>query len=309
MIELRDVEVVDTIAKFGGIHPAACELGLSQPALTKRLKAIEERLQLTLFHRLPRGVKLTPSGELYLARGADLLIHANDFADALKRHKSGDDGALRIGVKPGVHDVFFRNCMAAFASQFPNVHLMIDMNSSPILCRAIRSGALDFAIVGLDYEDEFGDDPALHDSLVFEPLFRLPLEVVVRKDHPVLSKSAGPYDILSYPLACPEPPPVMLRNMEAAAQSAGLTFNGPNILIDDYEFILRLLTRSDFWTGTFQANNPDLQKRGRFEFLAMPEVLPTMTIGVAARKTWAMPPAAIKLIEMMTSFGSDWKYS
>ena len=308
MIELRDVQIVETIAKFGGIHHAACELGLSQPAITKRLQAIENRLQLTLFHRLPRGVKLTPSGELFLARGAELLIHASDFAEALDQHKSGDDGTLRIGVKPGVHDVFFRNCMAAFSTRNTNVRLEIEMKSSPVLCHAVRSGNLDLAIVGLNYEDEFGNDPALHESLNFESLFRFPLEIVVRKDHPVLSKDADPNDILRYPLACPAPPPIMLRNMERTAQESGFVFNGPRIIIDDYGFILRLISRSDFWTGIFEANNPELLKRDNYNYFFRPEFLPPMIIGVVTRKTWAMPPAATKLIKMIKTYGREWKY-
>lgn len=302
MIEIRDVEVVANIAKVGSIHLAAADMGLTQPALTKRLKAIEDRLGLTLFHRLSRGVKLTPSGELFLEQGAKLLIHARDFNASINLHKSGDDGLLRIGVMPGVNDVFFRRCMASFAVDHPNARINIITNSSPGLCHAVHEGRIDLAIVGLGYEDEYGDDPVLHESFSFEALFELPLEVIVRKDHPILTQGVEVENIVKYPLACPTPPSLMSRNWQRLAQEKRSTFKGPQIIIDDYEFILQLIARSDFWTALFEANRSAITQREQYGFITRHDLVPSMTVGVVSRKTWAMPPAAAKLVEMIRTY-------
>ena len=303
-IELRDLMIVRNIATYGSIHAAAAELCLSQPALTKRLKVIEEKIGLTLFHRLPRGVRLTPSGETFVARSKELLVHARDFETVIKRHQQGQDQTIRVGVKPGVHDIFFRKSMIAFSQDYPNVNLAIDMNSSPTLCSSIRAGHLDVAIVALDYEDEAGNDPALHPSLNFQPLFELPLEVVVRNNHPILDQlEDDPEQILRFPLACPVPPPAMVRKMKSKAKSMGLDFIGPNILFDDYEFILSLVASSNYWTGIFEANNDELKKKDRFRYFFLPEILPPMTIGVVTRSTWVTSPSAENLINYVKRYG------
>ncbi len=302
-LELRDLVIVSNIATYGSIHAAAAELCLSQPALTKRLKVIEEKIGLKLFHRLPRGVRLTPSGETFVARSKELLVHARDFETVIKRHQQGQDQTLRVGVKPGLHDIFFRKSMIAFSQDYPNVNLEIEMNSSPTLCSSIRAGQLDVAIVALNYKDEAGNDPALHPSLKFQPLFELPLEVVVRNDHPIFDQHKNaPEQILQFPLACPMPPPAMISNMKSKAKSIGVTFNGPNILFDDYEFILSLIARSNYWTAIFEANNDELKKKDRFRYLFLPEILPPMTIGVVTRSTWVTSPSAENLINYVKRY-------
>ena len=305
-LELRDLVIVSNIATYGSIHAAATELCLSQPALTKRLKVIEEKIGLTLFHRLPRGVRLTPSGETFVARSKELLVHARDFETILKRHQEGQDQTLRVGVKPGVHDIFFRKSMIAFSQDYPNVNLAIDMNSSPTLCASIRAGQLDVAIVALNYEDEAGNDPALHPSLNFQPLFELPLEVVMRNDHPILNQlKDDPTQILRFPLACPAAPPAMIRNMKSKAKSINVDFNGPNILFDDYEFILSLVARSNYWTAIFEANNDELKKKDMFRYFSIPDILPPMTIGVVTRSTWVTSPSAENLINYVKKYGEN----
>lgn len=206
-VQLRDIEIVQTIAAFGAIHSAASELGLSQPALTKRLKSIEDRLQLVMFHRLPRGVRLTSAGKIFLDGGAELPVHAADFQEEIFLHRAGHKENLRVGIKPGLNDIFVRRSMTSFAKSYPKVKLKIQLSSSPTLCQAVRSGELDFALVGLGYEDDLGEDPALHESLSFEPMFLMPLEAIVRKSHPILSNLGNPSDILNFPLASPPPPP------------------------------------------------------------------------------------------------------
>ncbi len=306
MIEIRDIKIVTEIADSGSIHLAARNLGLSQPALTKRLHAIEERLQARLFHRQPRGVRPTRLGEYFLAKGADLVLHAQDVFGALQLQKSGQEGSFRLGVKPGLHDVFFRQSLIEFSAEHPKVRLEIVSRSTPSLCEDVKCGRLDLAIVGLGYSDNEKDDPALDEHLHFQPMFHLPLDLVVRLDHPYLESAQGYGEILAYPVACPEPPLFMLRNMEAAAEHAGIEFDGPRILFDDYDFILRLVSCSDFWTAIFRANREAIESRNQFVVLPAEPVFMPMTIGIVRRRTWAMPASAETFIDVLRRNGSEY---
>ena len=254
MIEVSDIKIVAQICKAGSIQMASAEIGLTQPALTKRLQAMEERLGFELFQRMPRGVRLTRLGELFLNQGSDLVSHARDIEAELNRHKMGEEGSLRIGVRPCIQSIFFRKTLIAFSSEYPGIHLKIDTRDAAVICDAIRAGQLDFAVIALGYEDETGFDPVLHPSLKFDPLFEMPISVVVRKAHPALSANNPALEILKHPVACETPPASLQRRMTKMAQNAGIAFDGPRILVDDYDFILRLVSRSNFWTTVFSEN-------------------------------------------------------
>ncbi|MEO0368937.1 MAG: LysR family transcriptional regulator [Pseudomonadota bacterium] len=299
MIEMFDVRMTAQIAKSGSIHMAAQEVGLTQPALTKRLQAMEERLGFQVFHRMPRGVKLTRLGELFLLRGEDLLLHAKDITADINRVKLGEEGSLRIGVKPIIQSTFFRRSLISFATKHPGVQLKIDTREVPLLCKGVREGQLDFGIIGLGYEDEYGADPLLHTSLKFEPLFTIPVAIVVRKDHPVLSSDVSAEDLLNYPIACETPAASVMRNMMKIAQDAKIIFDGPQILVDDYDFILRLVARSNFWTAVFAGNEKEIRKTGKYEFIWLDQMIPPMTLGLCSRKNWSKPLAAQMFIETL----------
>lgn len=299
MIEINDVRIVSEIAKAGSIHLAAAGLGLTQPALTKRLKAIEERFGFRIFDRLPRGVRLTELGDLFAKQGADLLLHSRDLEETLRRYKAGEQGALKIGIKPCIQSVFCRRSLIAFSSAHPGIQLKIDTREVPVLCDAIREGHLDFGLVGLGYEDEYSADPVLQNSLKFDPLFKIPVSIVLRRNHPVTKGTPTAEDLLRYPVACEPPPSSVRRSMTRRAQDAGIPFEGPQLQVDDYDFILRLVARTDFWTALFSDNDGEIKKRKLFRVLSIPELVPPMVVGLCYRPNWSMPDAAAMLIERL----------
>ncbi|MEM8918455.1 MAG: LysR family transcriptional regulator [Pseudomonadota bacterium] len=305
MIEISDIKTVSQISKAGSIQLAASEMGLTQPAVTKRLQAMEERLGFEIFRRMPRGVQLTRLGEVFVRQGSDLINHADDIEAEINRYRTGEEGSMRIGVRPCIQSIFFRKSLIAFSIEYPGIHLKLDTRDAPVLTDAVRAGQLDFAIIALGYEDEFGADPVLHPSLKFEPLFTLPISIVVRKDHPVLEASGSTNEILRYPIACETPPASIQRNMTHIAQAADIPFDGPRILVDDYDFILRLVARSNFWTSVFSENERELRRRNQFAFIRDDTLVPAMTVGVCARKNWSMPLTAQKLLDTLSANVSD----
>ncbi len=299
MLEVGDIRIVSQINKAGSLQLASSEIGLTQPALTKRLKAIEERLGFEVFQRMPRGVQLTELGELLLTEGADLLSHARDVEATLSRHMVGEEGTLRVGVRPCIQSIFFRKSLIAFASEFPGIHLKIDTREASVICDAVRTRSLDFAVIALGYEDETGADPALHPSLRFEQLFVMPVSIVVRKAHPLTAANQRAIDILKYPLACEPPPASLQRHLKRLAQSEGVAFDGARIIVDDYDFILRLVARSDFWTSVFSENENEINRSGQYAFLREDTLIPPMRIGICSRRRWTMPTLARNFVDTL----------
>jgi len=84
MIDLKDLEYLLMVSKTGAINKAANRLGITQPALTRRIQRLESQFELRLLDRQPKGVKLTKIGEDFLASSQQLLAHSRDFEAAMK---------------------------------------------------------------------------------------------------------------------------------------------------------------------------------------------------------------------------------
>ena len=72
------------VAEEGAIMRAARRLHITQPPLTRRIRQLEEELGTPLFERLPRGVRLTPAGELLLPRARAILAAVDDARSAVR---------------------------------------------------------------------------------------------------------------------------------------------------------------------------------------------------------------------------------
>lgn len=306
MIDIKDIEYISVISNAGGIQKAAKIVGLSQPGLTKRVKNLEDKLQLRLFDRLPKGVQLTQAGEIFLAKGRKLIAHKNDFQGFLQDYQQGKGGVISVGMKPGMENAFFRRSVVQFMKEFPDTNLEISIDATPILAEKIKNGHLDFAMGALGYADEHGGELVLSNDIEFEPLFKIPLEVFVRKEHPVLDKLDDPTALFEYPLICPTPPLELFENLKEAYRQKGASILRPHIQVDDYSIIYELVERTDMWSATFSSNHTKLELADKFVMLGSSPLMPPMTIGLVKRKTWAIPPGAQNLIEIMKLHAKEW---
>ena len=306
MLDLKDIEYVAAISRAGGIQKAAKTVGLSQPALTKRVQNLEARLKLQLFDRLSKGVKLTQAGEVFLAEGQKLIAHTHDFQSLLSDHQQGKGGFITVGIKPGMEDAFFRKSVIEFMQNFPGTHLNISIDATPTLAQKIKNGQIDFAMGALGYADKHGGELVLSSDLEFEPLFNIPLEVFVRKNHPVLGRNTDPAALFDYPLICPTPPLALFESLKAAYAKRGQFIERPHIQVDDYGLIYDLVERSDMWSATFASSHTKLNLADKFVLLGESDLLPPITIGIVKRATWAINPSALNLIDIMKNNAKDW---
>ena len=306
MISLKDISYVAVIANAGGIQKAAQAIGLSQPALTKRIRNLEDSLDLKLFDRLAKGVRLTQAGEVFLAEGKKLVTHSNDFHDLIKLYQDGRGGLITLGVKPGLENAFFRRSVVEYIEKYPETNLQISIDATPTLASKIRDGHIEFAMGALGYADEHGSELVLSNDLEFEPLFNIPLEIIVRKGHPVLDAEDDPMALFDYPIICPTPPLELFNNLKEAYLERGSKIERPHVQVDDYSIIYELLERSDMWSATFASNHIKLELADKFVMLGQSPLLPPLTIGLVKRKTWAINPNAKNLIDIMKSHAKDW---
>src|ERR1700730_11318912 len=97
-MELRHLRYFVAVGDEQHYGRAALRLRVVQPALSRQIQDLEEEVGFKLFERLPRGVKLSPAGKLFLEDARRILQEVNEAAARAARVARGQSGTLRVGV-------------------------------------------------------------------------------------------------------------------------------------------------------------------------------------------------------------------
>ncbi|AMS13088.1 transcriptional regulator [Pseudomonas chlororaphis] len=136
-MNLHHLLVFHTIAKTGSITACAKALNISQPALSRELRKLEERFGLTLFERQPRGMRLTHAGEV-LAEYADRLFDIARTADlAMKELASARIGHLSIAASNTIGTYVLPRVLARFRSNNPGVKVCLFVGNTAQVSQAV----------------------------------------------------------------------------------------------------------------------------------------------------------------------------
>ncbi|UUZ75258.1 LysR family transcriptional regulator [Polaromonas sp. P1(28)-13] len=99
-MELRHLRYFVGVAELGSVSRAAEKLFIAQPALSAQIRQLEEELGVSLFVRLPRGVRLTQAGESFLVDARAILARAQQATVRVRERQSGQRATLRLGLVP-----------------------------------------------------------------------------------------------------------------------------------------------------------------------------------------------------------------
>src|ERR1700740_518272 len=165
-MELRHLRYFVAVGEGEHFRRAARRLRVAQPALSRQVQDLEEEIGFQLFERLPRGVKLSAAGKLFLEDSRRILQEVNEAAARAGRVASGHSGTLRLGFAEnaswrGVVPDSFRR----FREQQPAAELQLQPAASLEQLEAIRSGRLDAGFVNFMPNA----DPELHELAVADP--------------------------------------------------------------------------------------------------------------------------------------------
>lgn len=167
------------VAEHGSIRAAARAIHLTQAALTKALKQLEDDHGVALFVRKASGVQMTASGQRLLTR-ARLVLRQIELADEELRHAQGDEtGMVRVGITPYVMLAGLGEAFRWFRQRYPRVALRVVEGLVARVVPGLRDGSMDFAVVA-----DSGDLGTSEFHRV--PLLTEPQTLVVRAGHPVL---------------------------------------------------------------------------------------------------------------------------
>ncbi len=164
-MELREVRSFVTLAEQLHFGRAARVLSLSQPALTKQIRRLEEELGGALFTRTRRSTQLTALGEMFLRGARVTLRDFDELLDRTRRTAAGQTGRLRIGF--GFHTFeLVPRIVVRLRKSVPSMELTLRDMSTAEQVEALRSERIDIGFVRLPVGEEFQTLPVIEDRVM-----------------------------------------------------------------------------------------------------------------------------------------------
>lgn len=121
------------LVEQGSLARAARELGLTGPAVSRRLSQLEQRLGVRLLARTTRRMSLTPEGELYLAEGRRILGEIDALEQTLNRSRAEPRGLLRVHATFGFGRRQLAPAISEFIRLYPAVDVQLQLTDQPML--------------------------------------------------------------------------------------------------------------------------------------------------------------------------------
>jgi len=225
---LMPLKYVDAVAKAGSIRKAADAMAITSTALNRRILAIEDELGVQLFERLPKGVRLSSAGELFLHH---IRMQMSDL-DKVKSQIADLKGERRGKVKIAGSQATLTSFLPQQIQQYRQSHPLVDFE---VLTRDRAQAEQSL----LDHSTDL--------ALVFEPVQLSDVQILLTVKQPVYAlmsehhvlatkKKVRLSDCLSFPIAMPTQAYGVHKLLHLAAQKRMLTIK-PCIESDNFVFL------------------------------------------------------------------------
>ncbi len=167
-VDIRQLEYFVAVAEQESFTKAAANVHLSQPALSKIVKNLEEELKVELFDRSTRKLKLTDAGEIVYQEALKLTASLTDLTLRLDNLMNSPTGTIRIGIPPLIGTLFFPSIARSFHNQYPKISLELVEFGAKKLVEFVEEEKVDIAIIVLPVNNpKFEIYPFIQEEFAF----------------------------------------------------------------------------------------------------------------------------------------------
>lgn len=290
-MRLNQIRDFVAVVQSGSLRAAARVVGVSQPAITKSIRQLEQELQVQLLQRNARGAATTAAGKAFLARAKVIQAELRKAGDDLHAFRGGADGAVAFGIAPQTCMVLVPEALRQFRRRFAMATVRVVEGVPSGLLPQLRDGTLDF-VVGM------GSPQQADGAIGFKPLFRPQLVVAARRGHPLRAASslrdlAGAPWLMYYPLGSG-------AMLEKAFGELGLPAPGGVIQCESYATALALLAQTDT-IGLLMPQMIAGPYGALLQQIRVREKIPAPLVGLYARADAPMTAAAAAMAQAITA--------
>jgi DNA-binding transcriptional LysR family regulator len=170
---------IDAIARLGSIRKAAEATHIASSALSRHLLDLEREIGTPLFERLPRGVRLTATGQIYLGYARRALADLEATRSQIAHLQGLMSGEVRIASAESIGTSLLPDVIGSFQEQHAGVRVHVVIGGTEMLLRALLDDEVELMLA---------HDPAHHIDLTRRAEIPQPLYALVRPDHPLAAK-------------------------------------------------------------------------------------------------------------------------
>lgn len=288
-IKLHQIRAFVEVSRHGSIRAAARELGLSQPALTKAIRELEEGLGAALLLRTTRGVTLTECGHAFEQ-------HAQLIVEELRRARENVEqlngvmrGQVVVGASATVARTLLPQVVARFRRELPHVKLRVIEGQLSSMLAGLREGNVDFSINTVS-------SGVLESDLEAQPLFTKPFVVVMRRDHP-RSRARRLSELIDCDWVLPTARSGYYADLAIALERHGFSRDQVSVVCDSFTTSLNLIQHSDM-VGAFASQMTAQHGMGELVELTLEDPLPVATFHLVKRHGVPLTPVAAQLAKI-----------
>lgn len=292
-IDFELYRIFYVVANHCNITKASEELNISQPAISKSIKNLEEQLGGQLFVRTKRGVVLTEEGKEfynYIKQAIEYINNAeNKFTDLINL----ETGCIKIGISTTLTKEFLLPYLERFHSLYPKIDIQIITYLTSDLMPKLRNGLIDIVILNLNKKN-YGNDIDIIKCKKINDCF-----VVNNKYKDLINKEMSLNDLNNYPLILQARGSNTREFLDNIASENGVVLK-PNIELASYSLVIEF-SKIGFGIGyaTKEYIKKELKNKELFE-LKIKEKIPSRYIGIALSKNHVPNFSTKKLIEIIS---------
>jgi len=180
-MDIREMRYFARVAQDGNFSVAASKLDISQPALSKVIKKMEDEVGTQLFHMFQRRQRLTDAGEQLLAKVTRVINEYDSIVESNDMGKTIYQGQVFLGIPPIAGTCYFSELLAGFSREYPGIKLRISEEGTERIRQDVSAGLLDVGCVSAPVAD------SLFDHVCF---IRDPYCLVVNARHPLAGRTS-----------------------------------------------------------------------------------------------------------------------
>ena len=144
---LQQLRILKAVATEKNFTKAAELLYLSQPSLSKQIKALEQNLGITILNRENNKISLTENGTIFLQYAERILALCEESCRAIIDLKNGERGNLTVGASQTIGTYLMPRVLALFAQTYPQINLNVQVSSTRIIAKNLRNREIDIPAV------------------------------------------------------------------------------------------------------------------------------------------------------------------
>ena len=186
-VKFRHLTTFLEVARQKSVGKAADILAVTQPAVTRTIRELEEAIGVPVFEKEGRGIKLTHFGEIFLRHAGESVASVKRGMDAVTLVQKNQGPPLKIGALPTASATFMPEAVSHFMKMETGSPVTVVTGENRWLLEALRVGDLDVVVGRMA-------SPEQMQGLLFEPLYTEEVVFVVREGHPISSGNAFSFE-------------------------------------------------------------------------------------------------------------------